>query len=335
MKWYPWLNDPYRKILAHYRKAHSDCALLLHSRPGNGEASLCYALSRWLICQNREGTKSCRFCRSCRLMIAGNHPDFYQPKPEHGRESLGVESIRAMIHEIYGRTPQGGVKVVCLPHVEQLTEQAAAALLKTLEEPPKGTYFLIGCQTPARLLPTLRSRCLYWPLPTPSDTLGLNWLRKAGYSDPISAHTALRLSSNAPLAAANLLQPSRWQARLALCSALKDALASNDFLVLLPTLNQDQDDAPVHWLLSLLTDALRWQQGADRFLINTDRTSLVIALGGRCSSSVLHVQWQGWLQYFRQCQEIRGVNRELLLTHYLLSWEKNMNNYSTSLLGIS
>lgn len=148
--------------------------------------------------------------------------------------------------------PARGVKVVWLPHAEQLTEQAANALLKTLEEPPEDTYFLLVCETPARLLPTLRSRCLYWPLPAPNEALGLRWLRQAGFDDSLSACTALRLCANAPLAAEALLQPARWPA------------------------------------------------------------------------GVLHAQWQQWLLCLRQCQEISGVNRELLLTHHLLNWEQGV-----------
>lgn len=331
MKWYPWLNIPYRQILSCYQQGRGHHALLLHSQPGNGEASLCYALSRWLICQRKNGSKSCGVCYDCRLMIAGNHSDFYKPKPEQGRQTLGMDSICTIIDRVYGRSRQGGVKVVCLPHVEQLTEQATNALLKTLEEPPENTYFLLVCEKPARLLPTLRSRCFYWPLLTPNEEFGLDWLRQAGHDEPLSVRTALRLCANAPLAAEILLQPARWQARQALCAALQDALVKIDFLVLLPTLNWDKDDEPLHWLLSLLTDSLKWQQGAQEFLVNADSTSLVGMLGSNWSSSILHAEWQQWQQCLRQCQEINGVNRELLLTHYLLNWEKSVANTYVSL----
>ncbi|CAK8739021.1 hypothetical protein SODG_002624 [Sodalis praecaptivus] len=99
---------PYRQILSRYQQGRGHHALLLHSQPGNGEASLCYALSRWLMCRQPDGSKSCGVCHSCRLMMAGNHPDFYQPEPEKGRQTLGVDSIRAIIDSVYGRARQGG-----------------------------------------------------------------------------------------------------------------------------------------------------------------------------------------------------------------------------------
>ncbi|MGL9769857.1 MAG: DNA polymerase III subunit delta' [Sodalis sp. (in: enterobacteria)] len=324
MKWYPWLNDSYQQILALYQRAGAHHALFLHSQPGNGEAVLCSLLSYWLMCRQPNNSKSCGVCRSCHLMMAGNHPDFYQLEPVKGRQSLGVDDIRAIIDSVYGRTHQGGVKVIWLPHAELLTEQAVNALLKILEEPPEETYFLLLCQTPSRLLPTLRSRCLHWTLSTPDEALGLHWLREAGFEDPLSICTALRLCANAPLAAEALLQPARWLERLTLCVALHKAHTSGDFLTLLPVLKQDKNDRLLHYLLSLLTDALKWQQGTKDSLINADMVDLVAALAARWPAKVLHEQWQQWLHCRRQWQEMSGINRELLLTHYLLNWEQGV-----------
>lgn len=329
MKWYPWLNTPYRHILARYQEGRGHHALLIHAAKGNGESSLFYALARWLICQQPQGIKSCGHCHSCRLMLAGNHPDFYQPEPEKGRLSLGVDAIRQIIDPLYNHAQQGGAKVVWLPQSELLTEQAANALLKTLEEPPAGTYFLLGCREPSRLLPTLRSRCLYWHLAPVDDATGLLWLRQQGIESEEQARTALRLSNAAPLGALELLQPARWAERLALCAGLQQAMTQRDFLLLLPLLNKDKDDEPVYWLLSLLTDALKWQQGAEGFMINQDQALLVSELGGRYQAGTLHHQLHQWLHCRGQWQAIAGVNRELLLTNQLLNWEHDAQDERT------
>lgn len=331
MKWYPWLNGPYRQILTFYQQARGHHALLLHSQAGNGEESLYYAISRWLMCHHKREIKSCGTCHSCRLMKAGNHPDYYHLEPEKGRQNLGVDSVRYIINSIYGCALQGGVKVICFPHSELLTEQAANALLKTLEEPPEGTYFLLGCQEPSRLLLTLRSRCLYWPLPAPEEALSLRWLQQKGAFDTLSVCTALRLCSGAPLAAEALLQPTRWQERLALCAALSDAITISNMLTVLPVLNLDKKDGgPLHWLLSLLTDALKWQQGAEKFLVNADVQHLVESLAAVWSVSFLHAQWQQWMNCRRQWHETNEINHELLLIHHLLNWEKGATAGSAS-----
>lgn len=324
MKWYPWLNTTYRQILTSYQQQHGHHALLLHSHEGNGETSLFYALTRWLMCCQPVGIKSCGSCRSCQLMQISNHPDHYWLKPEKGKLSIGIEIIRNVIYDLHGHIRQGKAKVVWLLQSEALTEQATNALLKTLEEPPDNTYFLLGCQEPSRLLPTLLSRCLYWPLPSPKEELGLYWLQqqKCGY-DQIAARTALRLSSGAPLAAFMLLQPTCWQERLVLCEGITQAIASNNFLQLLSLLHHDQDDAPLHWLISLLTDAIKWQHSLYDYLVNLDQPELIAIIAMRWTASSLHHQIHQWFAYRCQLHEISSVNRELILTHQLLNYEQD------------
>ena len=213
MNWYPWLNAPYRQLIGQYQAGRGHHALLIHADEGNGDAALVYGLSRWLLCQHPQGEKSCGECHSCRLMLAGNHPDWHVLTPEKGKASLGIDRVRQVIDGLYTHAQQGGAKVIWLAQAEALTEAAANALLKTLEEPPEKTYFLLGCRTPSRLLPTLRSRCSYWHLQNPPPALSSQWIQRQQPADPQSVETALKLSHGAPLAAAALLQPERWQQR--------------------------------------------------------------------------------------------------------------------------
>lgn len=322
MNWYPWLNTPYRHLVRQYATGRGHHALLVHTAPGNGDAALLYALSRWLICQQRKGEKSCGECHSCRLMLAGNHPDYHVLAPEKGKTSLGVEPIRQVIEILYSHAQQGGAKVVWLSQAELLTEAAANALLKTLEEPPGNTYFLLGCNDPSSLLATLRSRCFFWHLTCPDEQLGLRWLERQSGGDPIVRLTALRLHGGAPIAAEALLQPEQWRQRALLCDALSAALPQCDMLTLLPVLNHDDVAERLHWLCALLLDAMKWQQGAASYILNQDQLLLVQQLAQRLSSSSLQQLMQQWLNCRHQLLSITGVNRELLLTEQLLSWEQ-------------
>ena len=168
--------------------------------------------------------------------------------PEKGKSSLGIEPIRQVIETLYAHAQQGGAKVIWLPQAEQLTEAAANALLKTLEEPPEKTYFLLGCREPSRLMATLRSRCLYWHLASPDEQLSLQWLGRQAAGSQTDRLTALRLH-DAPLAAEQLLQPQQWQQRSTLCAALSAALPQRDMLSLLPVLNHEDVAERLHWLL--------------------------------------------------------------------------------------
>lgn len=332
MNWYPWLNAPYRQLVGQYAAGRGHHALLVHAAPGNGDEALLYALSRWLICQQRNGEKSCGECHSCRLMLAGNHPDYHVLTPEKGKSSLGIEPIRQVIEILYSHAQQSGAKVVWLPQAELLTEAAANALLKTLEEPPANTFFLLACREPSRLLATLRSRCFYWYLASPDEALSLQWLNRQAPGNPTDRLTALRLHDGAPIAAEQLLQPQHWQQRSALCTALSSALPQRDMLALLPVLNHDDVAERLHWLCALLVDAMKWQQGAAGYVLNQDQQPLVQQLASRLSGSSLQQIVQQWLKCRQQLLNVIGVNRELLLTEQLLSWEQMLGSagYSQS-----
>lgn len=321
MNWYPWLNGPYRQLIAQYQGGRGHHALLMHAAKGMGDDALIYGLSRWLLCQHLEGEKSCGKCHSCNLMIAGNHPDWHVLTPEKGKSSLGVEPIRQLIETLYNYSQQGGAKVVWLPHAELLTEAAANALLKTLEEPPERTYFLLGCNEPSRLLATLRSRCFYWHLTTPDSALASQWIARQLSTDALSIQTALRIGDGTPLAALALLQPERWKQRDQLCQQLSASWQQRDFLSLLPQLNHDDAADRLFWLCSLLLDVLKTQQGAGHYVINLDQQPLITLLANGLTNDALQKNLQGWMRCRQQLLSVVGVNRELLLTEYLLEWE--------------
>ncbi len=159
MKWYPWLRPSFEHLVGNWQAGRGHHAVLIHALPGMGDDALIYALSRWRMCQQPQGQKSCGACRACQLMQAGTHPDYYQAEPEKGKSTLGIDAIREINEKLYDRARLGGAKVVWIKEAALLTEAAANALLKTLEEPPENTWFLLGCREPEQLPATLRSRC--------------------------------------------------------------------------------------------------------------------------------------------------------------------------------
>lgn len=152
MKWYPWLRPPFEQLVASYQAGRGHHALMVQALPGMGSDALIYALCRFLMCRQPEGHKSCGHCHSCQLMQAGTHPDYYALTPEKGKSSLGIDAVREVSEKLYEHARLGGAKVVWIGDAAMLTDAAANALLKTLEEPPENTWFFLACQEPARLL---------------------------------------------------------------------------------------------------------------------------------------------------------------------------------------
>ena len=322
MIWYPWLNQPYRQIIGQHQAGRGHHALLLQALPGMGDASLVWGISRWLMCQRREGLKSCGECHACNLMQAHTHPDWYELAAEKGKSSLGIDAVRSVTEKLFHHAQQGGAKVVWLPDAAQLTEAAANALLKTLEEPPANTWFLLCCQQPSQLLATLRSRCQTIHLAAPDEAQSLSWLQKQTSAPQPDCLTALRLSGGAPAAAQALLE-NHWAARQALCAALPEAL-QQDMLSLLPVLNHEDAVQRTGWLCALLVDALKWQQGGGRFIANADSQALVADIARQLPSSALDESIRQWF-LCRESLNVVAVNRELLLTDQLLAWEQMLH----------
>ena len=320
MKWYPWLRPSFEQLVAGYQAGRGHHALLLQALPGMGGEALIYALCRYLMCRQPQGNKSCGQCHSCQLMQAGTHPDYYTLAPEKGKSALGIDAVRDVNEKLYERSRLGGAKVVWTGDAALLTDAAANALLKTLEEPPEDTWFFLACQEPARLLATLRSRCRLHHLAPPSESYGLAWLEREVTMPQEALLSALRLSANAPAAALDLLQESHWASRQQLIQTLAGVLSSGDWLALLPILNHEQAAVRLHWLASLLLDAQKRQQGIT-LVSNPDALTLVNQLAQTLPAARLQAIARDVSACRDQLLNVVGVNRELLLTERLLRWE--------------
>lgn len=324
MRWYPWLRPHFDRLVARYQAGKGHHALLLHALPGMGDDALNYALSRWLMCQHPQGGKSCGQCHGCQLMQAGTHPDFRVLEPEKGKSTLGIEPVRALSEKLYDRARMGGARVVWLPAADVLTEAAANALLKTLEEPPENCWFLMSCRQPERLPATLRSRCLYWHLAPPEESFAIGWLDREHPAPPETLRAALRLSAGAPGTALALLEAERWKEREALCAALDGVVSSGNWLALLGELNHDSVATRLHWLAALLLDALKWRQGITDSLVNDDQRGRIAAIAAAVSPARLQSMTGTLFRARQRLMTVTGINRELILTGLLLGWEHLM-----------
>lgn len=87
------------------------------------------------------------------------YPDIIQWKIPNNEKSLKVDHIRQLIEEINKKPYEGDKKVVIVYQAHKMTEQAQNALLKTIEEPPKGVFIILLCDKPQVILETIKSRC--------------------------------------------------------------------------------------------------------------------------------------------------------------------------------
>jgi DNA polymerase-3 subunit delta' len=149
--------------------AHSSAmthAWLITGPPGSGRsvAALCFAAA--LQCTS-DGVPGCGECRSCTTTMAGTHGDVRRVIPEG--LSIGVDEMRAIVQIASRRASTGRWQIVLVEDADRLTEGAANALLKVVEEPPQSTVFLLCAPSvdPEDIAITLRSRCRHVALVTP------------------------------------------------------------------------------------------------------------------------------------------------------------------------
>lgn len=147
---------------------------LLAGKEGLGKLDFAYAAARELVAE--EGVPQ-----------PDEHPDIltvtYGPKdkkavaameagkPYELSNVIKVEQIRAMERRLHTRPTLGSRRAVIIQPADDMNQSASNALLKSLEEPPAGTYFMLVTHRPARLLPTIRSRCrlLRFPVLKPAQ----------------------------------------------------------------------------------------------------------------------------------------------------------------------
>ena len=141
-------------------------AWLITGPPGSGRsvAAVCFAAA--LQCTS-EGVPGCGECRACTTTMAGTHADVRRIIPEG--LSIAVKEMREIVQIASRRPGTGRWQIVVVEDADRLTEGAANALLKVVEEPPQSTVFLLCAPSvdPEDIAVTLRSRCRHVALVTP------------------------------------------------------------------------------------------------------------------------------------------------------------------------
>lgn len=150
-----------------------------------------------------------------RLLEQGRHPDCHyitlgpqndkearkaeEGKPYDLARNIKVDQIRSLQKRLTVRPSLADRRVIIFDSADMLERGAANALLKSLEEPPADTVFLLIAHNPGRLLPTIRSRCLVLDFPPLADSDMADALRTARPELPDAEIAALvRLGQGAP-----------------------------------------------------------------------------------------------------------------------------------------
>jgi DNA polymerase-3 subunit delta' len=304
---HPW-NEP---LLEQFRNRLDRLphALLVHGAPGVGKLELSECMAQLLLCEHADrARRPCGACDGCRWFLGGNHPDFRRIEPEalakqpvegeEGEEGgaegsparrtkqpslqIKIEQVRALAAFLNLRSHRGRLRVALVHPAEDMNENAANALLKGLEEPPVGAVFILVSDRPARLLPTIRSRCVSLAVPLPARDVALKWLASQGVKD---AERWLAYAGGAPL------QAVRYAAEAPLLERLLKS----------PAIVEDREG------IERLTEALQ--------KIAIDRAFSAFGLPPKYRTGKTPVpasQGLAWIRYARWMAENRALSRHPL-----------------------
>ncbi|MGA2066249.1 MAG: DNA polymerase III subunit [Thermoguttaceae bacterium] len=230
------LVEQFRRALARQRLASS---FLFTGPSGIGKRLFALKLAQAMLCQTRpeQALDPCTTCHACTLVAAGNHPDLEVIEKPRDKAFLPVELFlgdrehrgrEGLCHRIALKPMMGGRKIAVIDQADDLNAEGANCLLKTLEEPPPRSVLILVGTSPARQLPTIRSRCqLVRFRPLEPEVVAELLLEQGVVKDPVEARRLAEHAEGSLSQAAALADPELWTFRRALVERLAEPVLAS------------------------------------------------------------------------------------------------------------
>lgn len=154
-------------------KGRSAHAYLVNGPVRGGSADLTERMVQNLLCER--GGNGCGECKACLKVSERTHPDMVWIEPRMKSRRISVEEVRDIQSLVYQTSYMGDWKVCVIAGADRMTREAANALLKSLEEPPDKSMFILLAENPQYLLPTIISRCQRFDLSVQTGPEGYEW----------------------------------------------------------------------------------------------------------------------------------------------------------------
>ncbi|TLY38242.1 MAG: DNA polymerase III subunit delta' [Nitrospirae bacterium] len=279
-------DQPKRFLQAAMQRDRLAHALLFHGDEGIGKRLVATVLAQAVNCEAvppLDPPDACGVCRSCHQIEIGVHPDVTIITATSGKGE--TEETREIESRFIYRPLVGVRKIVILNNADLLRQEAANALLKTIEEPPPDSLIILVSGRPDSLLATIRSRCQeirFAPLPLETVKTTLRERRSLSEADAqfLAVVSGGRLGF-ALEADAEALRAER-AAFLQLVSRESLESIAGLFAICDAIGKSEQAEAAIGWLAAWFRDLARVKVGGDRDrLINMDRLEELDAQAAR------------------------------------------------------
>lgn len=229
--YYPWHERAWRQIENYRQERRVPHALLISGVQGLAKKNFAQRLARLLLCEKQ--VENCGDCFSCRLADLEGHPDYTEIVPLDDSKAIKIEQIRESIEFISQTTNRSGNRVIVISPAEMMNIAAANALLKTLEEPPAGTYFLLISHSSAQLPATVRSRCQSIKIYPSFDEMTVAWVAQQVQKDHTFSAALLERADGSPQRAVELVDQDIDQIQKQLLDELASVLIASSHMLII------------------------------------------------------------------------------------------------------
>lgn len=175
----PWMTPAQEAIARAIDSDRLGHAVLLQVPNGLGGAWLARWIAARVFCR-ADSPRPCGQCLDCRRSFADEHPDCTLVQPIGDSKEIRIDQVRETSAALALSSHGGSRKLAILWPADRLNRFAANALLKTLEEPTRGTLLVLVAAELGRLPATVRSRCTRISVAAPDRATTLDWLRAHG-----------------------------------------------------------------------------------------------------------------------------------------------------------
>jgi len=317
-----WAVDMLKK---HVVKGTTRHAYLFAGPPGLGRRTLALRFAQALNCQTPlDAGIPCGQCRDCKQIEAMQHADLTVVQADSDGGTLKVDQIREARRMLTFKPYQSKYRVAIFLHFQEANDNAANALLKTLEEAPSYAVLILTADNPEQLLPTIVSRCEVLRLrPLPIEDVRRD-LENSGLETD-QANLIAHISGGRPGYARQLLESeSLLEKREDRLNDLQDLIAASrvEKFAYADKLARDKDSmrqAILIWL-SYWRDVMLRTAQAETPLVNMDRNVEIEDLAGRLDLSAARGVVSGLEDVLEKME--RNVNSRLLAEVMLLDLPK-------------
>jgi DNA polymerase-3 subunit delta' len=216
----------FQRVVQRGRLAH---AYLFAGPPGIGKRLFAQELAQALLCENSplDRLEACDNCPACALVRAGNHPDLFEVgRPEDVLE-LPIDTIRELRQSFALKPARGRGKVAIVDDADDMNEEAANCLLKTLEEPPPRSVLILIGSSPDRQLSTIVSRSQVVHFAPLNAALLLELLRDQNIDEPGLLPQMVHVAGGSPGQALALADAALWGFRRSFLNDLQKPQADS------------------------------------------------------------------------------------------------------------